>query len=181
MKTNDAWAPPWGLFEWTNTGWSAHGANVATTGHGDGLAEFAERAPVGCWVMDKRVDVGEHPEFVRLVLDAPLVDAALPPRDVQPFGDLRESRLAQTFTDIEALGVGNAYTALAAHAVADKTWSGLDKVGVDLFVDYWRTTRLVRVGRVIQVGSESVDGRVAVAWEDGATELVEDVRPRPLP
>jgi len=103
----------------------------------------------GVPVLDKRAALEAD---VRLAFDSPMVDPDLEPGTVSRFGDAgRASARAM----LPALGGG--FKALAATAVLDPSYGGLDYVAADLFVEWWRA-RGARAGRI-------VGGRIT--WEGG--------------
>jgi len=79
----------------------------------------------GAVLVDKRSVLQVNP---RLAIDSPMVKVSLPPNTI----DSVDVRLTDLFR------LGGSFKQLAAMALRDSNWSGLDHISIDLWVKMWR-------------------------------------------
>jgi hypothetical protein len=131
-------------------GWSAYGhcaPNCTFRASGcvyPTLADLARCVP-GSPVVDERDAVGRSPG---LVLRSPMVDTRLGLGDVRRFAELRsDPGTRSAMLDSFQAGGGATAAALARLAESDRSFSGMDKVGVGDYVAWW-AERGARIGWV---------------------------------
>lgn len=84
-----------------------------------------------------------------VAIASPLVDVGLEPGAVDRFADIPgvgDSMVLRAFADGD--GVQRGLAAMAVKSLVDATYSGLDRVALDLFVQWWHA-RGARVGRFV--------------------------------
>jgi len=97
-------------------------------------SHWTERMAEGCVVIDKTMV--PFPDLVRAAVDSPLLDTRLTERQVLP-----------PVSDMMLAGLGGSFKAMALRHNEDKAWGGLDSVGIDEYVAFWRSVG-ARIGTV---------------------------------
>lgn len=119
----------------------------------DGYFNREERPVAGALVIDKRPALERNPG---LAISLPMCNPGLPAGGVDSFS--AEDRMTAAAM-LPALG--GEFATLAALAVADRRFSGLDSVAIDVYFSLWRAEG-ARIGRI------SADG-LRVDWFDDDT------------
>jgi hypothetical protein len=104
------------------------------------------------------VDNLDNDNIVRAVFAAPMLDTRIPKDEVKACPDI---------PDYMARGFEGGYADLIALKIAQPAWKGLDFVGVEMFVAYWRANG-AKIGRKVdglRLGDEArrEDRRAALA------------------
>jgi len=109
----------------------------------------------GGFAIDKKELLATSGEARSMVVNGPMVDITLAPGSIDKF-DLHEN------AELMLPGLGGGYKTLAARAVADRSWTGLDSMSLDLYVAMWRELG-ARIGQ--RRGND-------IEWEDGEIEKI---------
>jgi len=99
------------------------------------------------------IDNLDNDNIVRAVFAAPMLDTRIPKDSVYACPDI--------FGPM-AMGLEGMYAGLAAMKMVRPSWTGLDKVGIERFVDYWRKNG-AKIGR-------KIDGKIV--WETKPVEKI---------
>ena len=136
-------------------GWHAKSVDCSSSGGdllpytfwtGEKCAGYLAGALEGCLVYDA-ADMERTPEgraaFTQFVCSGPMVDLSLAPDGVSRFGKEDREAAARMLP-----GLSGGYATLAAIAIADETYSGLDSVGIGVYESLLRKLPGMRVGHV---------------------------------
>ena len=128
-------------------GWHAKASNCSSSG---AYAEndcdvYAKEAADGCLVYDARaLERTPHAAaFVKHTISGPMVNVDLDPQGVRRFNDSDREAAARMLP-----GPSGGFETIAAMAIVDKTYSGLDYVGVGIYEALLRKIPGIRFGRV---------------------------------
>lgn len=129
-------------------GWHATGVNVSSSG-GDIIDRpwwaggiqygYLHGAIDGCLIYD--ASQADDAAFSRLVISGPIVNPELGPDEVSKFERTDTLRIMLP-------GLGGSFQTLAAIALADQTFSGLDYVGVNVYRALLSQVPGIKIGTV---------------------------------
>ena len=129
----------WQVIGRGKAGWHANKARSSSSR--GSLETYATEAEEGALVYDA-FDADES-DFIDFVMNGPTLSLELGPDEVDRFNKNDRERASLMLP-----GLSGGFDTLVAKAISDESWSGLDRVGVNVYESLLRKVGGVRFGRV---------------------------------
>ena len=114
-------------------GWHGEGDRSRVSFYTTHLDDCLDYALESCTILDKSM-VAES-DLIHNVISGPMVDVSLPPNTVDRFSTKDKQTASKMLP-----GLGGAYSVLAKAAIEEtpEKYGSLDRLSLDLYVDFWR-------------------------------------------
>jgi hypothetical protein len=129
----------WAVIGRGRVGWHAKAASCSSSG--GTLETYVSAAADGALVYD--AEKANVKSFIDVVMNGPTVEPSLPPGEVDRFSAADRAAAAQMLP-----GLSGGYDTLIQTALADESWTGLDRVAVDVYETILAKVPGIRIGHV---------------------------------